>query len=152
MNKFIKNIYKFRTFTYSIICVLILVSFVLMNLTNDGMNNDKNIKLYYKTYSNKWTLWSRDGLTSGNKVNNISNIKFKIRCKNKCSIKYKYSNNKLDVKIDKKLSKKYIFCYRTYNKKWNNWICDKSSNLGKFSAFEAKIIPKNVEKSDWLRK
>ena len=148
----IKNIYKFRTLIYSFICVLIVISYTLMNLTNDGMNNDKSIKLYYKTYSNRWTFYSRDGLISGNKKNIIKNINFKIRCNKKCGINYNKKKDNIVINLDSNISKKYVFCYRKYNKKWSKWYCDNNIKLDSFTAFEAKIIPKNVEKKDWLRK
>lgn len=152
MKKISKNIYKFRSFIYATISLLVLLSFILMNMTNDGMNNDKNIKLYYKTYTNKWTFWSRDGLISGNKKDNIKDIRFKISCDKKCTLKYNKKNKIIKIKLDNKLSDKYIFCYRTYNKKWNNWYCKKSIRMNDFTAFEAKIIPNDVEKNDWLKK
>ena len=137
------------------------------------MEQTKGIKVYYRTYTkeNGWSKWSKNGLTSGNKEDDILNIEVKVKPKKQGGVTYnvyqkEWSGNTEKLKKQKiksvkfglvgKMYRKYDVCYRTYNEtnKWLEWACDgeisgnKTKNI---KALEVKIIPKNVIKNDYLR-
>lgn len=171
---------KKRKILFLIVIIIIIVSatiFFINNFNNDGMQNTKDISIYYKTYTKEdgWSKWSKNGLTSGDKTHSIKNIKIKYKTKSKGSVIYKtysndnwsndlYSNSNAKNNDIKGLKfstgdiiyKKYNICYRTYNKedKWLRWTCDGyvSGNINQdITAIEVKIIPKNIIKNEWLR-
>ena len=138
-------------------------------MKNKGIYNVK-----YRVYQNgKWTKYSKNGMTIGDKEHPIQNIEFKYN-KEKGLINYFLytddwseqiygsleSNAKkiYGIKIGDSnvLYKKYDICYRTYNKKdkWLNWTCNGeiSGNAKEFiTAIEIKLIPKNSVKKDYLK-
>ena len=157
--------------------------FVLtLQIKTDGMKSANEATVYYRVYTkeNGWSRWSKNGITSGNKKDNILNIQIKTKSKysgittykiyNKNWSKYydskteegnfkkiKNSNIKA-IKIfnDSELRKKYQICYRTYNKtnKWLNWVCEDeiSGNINEnITAIEIKQIPNNVIKNEYLK-
>lgn len=161
-----------------VIAIIIIIGIIFVtNSKNDGMENTKQISIYYKTYTDEdgWSKWSKNGLTSGNKKYAIKNIKIKVRTKDNGFVSYGvYSNKKWkdDLEEDSSLknnyirglyfynvntlSSKYNICYRTYNKKdkWFAWACDEeiSGNINEnITAVEIKIIPKNVIMYEWLK-
>lgn len=155
------------------VSIFIIALLAILNSKNDGMENTKQVKIYYKTYTNNgWSKWSKNGITSGNYNDSIKNIKVKVKSKTNGYIVYNiYSNdewienepddNQKDLKGLKlanvnTLNKKFDICYRTYNKKdkWLSWTCNGniSGNINEnITALEIKIIPKNIVKYDWLK-
>lgn len=174
---------KRKNFIYIVTFILLLFMFVLtLQIKTDGMKNANEATVYYRVYTkeNGWSRWSKNGITSGNKKNNILNIQIKTKSKysgitafkiyNKNWSKYydsktdegnykklKSSNIKA-IKIfnDSELRKKYQICYRTYNKKnkWLNWVCEDEISGNKnenITAIEIKQIPNNVIKNEYLK-
>ena len=174
---------KRKNFIYIVTFILLLFMFVLtLQIKTDGMKNANEATVYYRVYTkeNGWSRWSKNGITSGNKKNNILNIQIKTKSKysgitafkiyNKNWSKYydsktdegnykklKSSNIKA-IKIfnDSELRKKYQICYRTHNKtnKWLNWVCEDeiSGNINEnITAIEIKQIPNNVIKNEYLK-
>ena len=135
----------------------------------------KNIKYRVFIKGKGWSTWSKNGITSGNKKNDIQNIEIVVKLKNNEEMidYYLYNNqnwiNELDINknlknikgirlalMEKKLSNKYNICYRTHtkNSKWLKWSCDGQTNgiiNENINAIEIKIIPKNVIKRDYLK-
>ena len=156
--------------------VLIVGTIVFVNSKNDGMSNTNEIKIYYRTYyKDKWSKWSKNGITSGDYENNIKNIQIKVKTRTEGYVFYNvYSNGKWineitnNSKIKNNAIKglsfenmdtiynKYDICYRTYNKKdkWLGWACNgevSGNSEENVTALEVKIIPKNVTRYEWLK-
>lgn len=174
----IKEIFKNKKVLISLAVTVLIIIFIIFifNNRNDGMSNTNKVSIYYKTYSNgKWSHWSKDGLTSGKYNQDIENIKIKVKTKLNGYVFYNtYSNGKWskDLESDSKTKNQkiqglsfenmdtlyngYNVCYRTYNKKdkWLEWTCngETSGNIKEnITALEIKIIPKNVNKYEWLK-
>ena len=167
------NIKKILILGLLVFAVIFMIVFMLKKFNTDGMEQTKGIKVYYRTYTkeNGWSKWSKNGLTSGNKEDDILNIEVKVKPKKQGGVTYnvyqkEWSGNTEKLKKQKiksvkfglvgKMYRKYDVCYRTYNEtnKWLEWACDgeisgnKTKNI---KALEVKIIPKNVIKNDYLR-
>lgn len=153
MVEFIKKNYKI-TILITVVVALIIFSiiFLVSKINSDGMSNIGILKVSYKSYSNKWESWKKNGVTSGNKIDPIKDLNIKIKKTKKGSIYYSvltdvdenfkemegwsnqlYSYTKIDknikairIGLTSSLSKKYDVCYRTYNdtNKWLNWTCN----------------------------
>lgn len=153
MVEFIKKNYKI-TILITVVVALIIFSiiFLVSKINSDGMSNTGILKVSYKSYSNKWESWKKNGVTSGNKIDPIKDLNIKIKKTKKGSIYYSvltdvdenfkkmegwsnqfYSYTKIDknikairIGLTSSLSKKYDVCYRTYNdtNKWLNWTCN----------------------------
>lgn len=178
MRELIKN--KKNVVVVSVVSIVVILLFVIFNVINnknDGMENTKQVSIYYKTYTknNKWSKFSKNALTSGDFKNPIQNISIKTKSRTKGYVMYSvYSNGKWIKDLDSEskiknanisavrffnideLNKKYDICYRTYNKKdkWLNWSCEGDINGNKnenITAIEIKIIPRNVTKYEWLK-
>ena len=153
--------------------VLLLIVLGLCILTKYIVN--KTPSVYYRTYTKEkgWSKWVKDGKTSGNLKNDITNIQIKLKKDNKGIIyniytkdwqeesynvdsKIKNSNIKgIKISLMDKNYKKYDIYYRTYNEdnKWLEWASDYqiSGNKNKnIKGIEIKIIPKNVVQKDYL--
>ena len=171
----IKNFYKkYKIFIALILLVILIVLLVNLITNNDGMKNKGIYNVKYRVYQNgKWTKYSKNGMTIGDKEHPIQNIEFKYN-KEKGLINYFLytddwseqiygsleSNAKkiygIKISDSNVLYKKYDICYRTYNKKdkWLNWTCNGeiSGNKKEFiTAIEIKLIPKNSVKKDYLK-
>lgn len=160
----------------AIIILVIVASIMILNsLNNDGMNNSGIYNLKYRVYQNrKWSKYSKNGIVVGDKENPIQNIDFKIKENKGRVFYYTYTNDwskqifdtkednisnqiyGLRIDITDTLYKKYMICYRTYNKKdkWLNWACcgETSGNSEEpITAVEIKIIPRNGNPFDYLK-
>ena len=174
---------KRKNFIYIVTFILLLFMFVLtLQIKTDGMKNANEATVYYRVYTkeNGWSRWSKNGITSGNKKDNILNIQIKTKSKYSGITSYKiynddwskYYDSKTEegkfkkiknsnikaIKIfnDSELRKKYQICYRTHNKtnKWLNWVCEDeiSGNINEnITAIEIKQIPNNVIKNEYLK-
>ena len=156
-----------------ILIVIIFLFFVILFLIYQHLNNDiYNTK--YRVYQNgKWSNYSQNGMTVGDKKHPIQNIGFKYN-NSKGYLYYnvfteewseqQYSQMKnnqekifgLQINISNILHKKYLICYRTYNKKdkWLNWSCDGETNGNykeSITSIEVKIIPKDSNKKEYLK-
>ena len=171
----IKNFYKkYKIFIALILLVILIVLLVNLITNNDGMKNKGIYNVKYRVYQNgKWTKYSKNGMTIGDKEHPIQNIEFKyndekgfvyynVYTNEWSEQQYEAMNDNLkeikmiQVNISNILYKKYIVCYRTYNKKdkWLNWTCDSEINGNKkepITALEVKIIPKKGKKIDYLK-
>lgn len=163
-------------FPTTIVLVLIIIFIIIMVFcANDGMENKGVRNVVYRTYTkeNGWSKWTKNGLISGNKKNEILNIQIKYP---KNNISYGIYNpnrgwiNDL-TSIDKTKNMKITgiqfdiyrdlmyncdICYRSHNStnKWLGWTCNGQINGNAdepIDAIEVKIIPKNVAKYDYLR-
>ena len=171
----IKNFYKkYKIFIALILLVILIVLLVNLITNNDGMKNKGIYNVKYRVYQNgKWTKYSKNGMTIGDKEHPIQNIEFKYN-EEKGYVYYNVSGNdwseqqygqmknnleniySLQINISNILYKKYVICYRTYNKKdkWLNWSCDGEMNENKkeaITALEVKIIPKDSNKKEYLK-
>lgn len=167
-NNLIKIISKHKILTFIIITLLICLFFLLPK--TDGMYQNGITDTYYRVYTKEkgWLKWAKNGMIAGDKKQEIYGIE--IKKKNiSIPIIYTYTDkiNKNDEKTNKKiygvrllasygLIEKNTVCYRTYNKKngWLDWNCDMefSGNINEpITAFEMKVIPKNVAKQDYLK-
>lgn len=157
----------------SILLVAVLIVFLVNKFNTDGMMQTKGVKVYYRTYTKEhgWSMWTKNGKTSGNKKDNILNIQVKVRPKKKGEVTYNVFNKKWSGNTENLKNKKikgikfglagsinagYRVCYRTYNdkNKWLEWSCDGivNGNAKKnIKAVEVKIIPKDVMKYKFLR-
>ena len=148
----IKNFYKkYKIFIALILLVILIVLLVNLITNNDGMKNKGIYNVKYRVYQNgKWTKYSKNGMTIGDKEHPIQNIEFKYN-EEKGYVYYNVSGNdwseqqygqmknnleniySLQINISNILYKKYVICYRTYNKKdkWLNWSCDGEMNENK---------------------
>lgn len=174
ISNFIRNNIKLLTiisFVFIIIIIGLIIIFAEKN--NDGMSNEGILKINYRTYTNYWNKYSKNGVTSGNKKDFIKDIDIKIDKTNKGSLFYevytdKWSDqindytqigteiNGIKIGLSDTLYRKYDVCYRTYNNKdkWLNWTCNftVSGNIDKtITAIEIKVIPKNSIKFDYLK-
>lgn len=169
---------KYFFITVIMFCI-IFFSFIIIikkNNSNDGMENTGIKTVYYYVFSNgSWSKKSKNGITSGNKKNQIKNIDIKLGLFEKEHITYSFYDGKKwnDFIEDEKKSKKYNIygfrmsgtqklttrydiCYRTYNlkTKWLRWSCNYVPNgleNNPITAIEIKIIPKNVIKNSYLK-
>ena len=171
----IKNFYKkYKIFIALILLVILIVLLVNLITNNDGMKNKGIYNVKYRVYQNgKWTKYSKNGMTIGDKEHPIQNIEFKYN-EEKGSILFEtyingWSGQEHNVLLtnlekiyglkmtgSKIIYKKYDICYRTYNKKdkWLNWACNyEMSGNAKYpiTSVEIKIIPKNSDKKDYLK-
>lgn len=165
---------KYIIFGAAIIFMLIVSILIYNGVNTDKMVNKGIYKVKYKVSQNdKWSKYSRNGITSGNMKDAIKNIDIKIKNSKKGSIYYSvYTGSWSDqifqstdlkkeitgikIGITGSLYKKYSVCYRTYNKKdkWLNWTCDSNTSGNKeepVTAIEIKIIPKKAVKFDYLK-
>lgn len=157
------------------ILFLLLLFFVCIFFTsqvffkNDGTSQTGVYNIYYRGYSKKsgWSKWKKNG--SVLMVSDyIENIEFYLKGKNDKLYVKKYNergkwtskatNNIYGIRIAlyDELYRKYNVCYRTYNSKfgWMGWSCNNEINGVKnlkIKKISVKIIPKNVEKSDYLK-
>lgn len=172
-----KKVLSKKEFCLLIIALLVLVS-SLINLIIFNINNSNKVTVYYRTYTkeNGWTKWSKNGETSGNKKDNITNIQVKAKTNKKGLIGYRLYNSKIKwsdsysyldkikaqtingVKIGstEDIYKKFDVCYRTYNgkNKWLEWTCNgfpsgnKKENI---KAIEIMVLKKDSLKYDYLK-
>ena len=175
----IKNLYnKYKIFIAIILAVVLVVGVVLFIVitrkNTDGMNNKDIFNVKYKVYQNgKWSKYTKNGMTIGDKEHPIQNIEFKYNEDKGGIFIETYTNewsgqehNVLSKNLEKiygikiltsnVLYKKYNICYRTYNKKdkWLNWTCSEEISGNKeepITAIEVKLIPKKVIKFDYLK-
>lgn len=164
-----------------LIIIVFLTSFILFFVfsKNDGMEQSGILDIKYRTYdskSNEWSKWTKNGMTSGDFENDISNLQIKLNDRNVSgTITYQLFNSDgiwtYGVSIDEKnknqkfrgirmsttgmIYKKYNLCYRTYNSenKWMDWSCEAiiNGNINKnIKAIQIKIVPKNVILRDYL--
>lgn len=160
-----------------IFVILIMGVIILVNNKNDGMEQSGILTVKYRTYSDKngWSKWTKNGITSGNLNDNISNIGLKLRTKDG-TISYKtysmddgWSDSKeIDKKYNDKniygvsfeliegIYKKYNICYRTHNKenKWLEWSCNGDMNGNSkqnVNGIQIKIIPKKTILREYLK-
>ena len=166
-----------------IVTAIILVTLIVIivnKFNNDGMENSGILNVYYRTYTKEkgWSKWSKNGITSGNKKDNILNIEVKTKrgeqvvytVLNEENYSYDETDGMYNVDLSKgnynvkgiivdltdSINKKYDVCYRTYNEenKWLNWSCDgqvSGNNDKVVKSIEVKIIPKNVIKYEYLK-
>ena len=165
-----------------IVTAIILVTLIVIivnKFNNDGMENSGILNVYYRTYTKEkgWSKWSKNGITSGNKKDNILNIEVKVKKKEKGLVVYRvYTINEdwseeeysienkmkeatitgIKMGLTDTIGKKYSICYRTYNEesKWYNWACDGQASGNKekeMKAIEIKVVPINVVYRDYLK-
>lgn len=165
----IKGISKNKKVLIPLIITVLIIVFIIFiyNNRNDGMAQQGIVKTYYKVFTkeNKWSKWSKNGMTSGNDYS-IRNIKIKCK-KDSFSIMY-YTDGDWSLKSNNKTINgikiintgsflgKYDVCYRTYNKKdkWLNWACNgeiSGNTSEKIEKIEIKTIPNDVVKGDYLK-
>lgn len=171
----LKKYKKIIIFGVLILAVLIFaIIFIFNKINNDGMNNKNIYNVKYKVYQNgKWTKYTKNGMTVGDKEHPIQNLEFKYKTEKGYIYYLAYTEDWTEqiynninptpekiygFKINSSniLYKKYDICYRTYNKKdkWLNWTCDGEISGNKkepITAIEVKMIPKKVIKFDYLK-
>ena len=172
---FINKNKKYLVLGGAILLLLVISIFIYNNFSNDGMNNKGIYNIKYRVYQNgKWSWYTKNGMTIGDKEHPINNIEFKYK-ENKGLIHYHIyiddewteqlynsintnEKNLTGIKIGDSnvLYKKYDICYRTYNKKdkWLNWTCNDKMSGNKdepITAIEIKLIPKGSDKKEYLR-
>ena len=160
----------------SILLVAVLIVFLVNKFNTDGMMQTKGVKVYYRTYTKEhgWSMWTKNGKTSGNKKDNILNIEIKVKSRTPGNIVYsvynsngkwqrdnipgtKIKNNEiqgLKVSLISTLSRKYDVLYRFYiDGKWTNWYSNGYNSEIKKSikAIDIKILPKNANLNNYLR-
>ena len=171
-----KKVFRFTLFAVSFL-IVVTFGLIILKSENDGMDNTGIFNVYYRTYTDKngWTKWSKNGLTSGNKKNEIKNIEVKIKKYDNDNIIFKtYSNNKwsdyilsgsnkknasiygISVMTTNDMKEKYEVCYRSYNTMngWLEWSCNDITNGNKnipMTAIEIKVIPRNSIYKDYLK-
>lgn len=172
--------YRKKYIIVLLILTFIIFDFIYLKISSDGMQNIKEVKVYYKTYSKgkKYVKWIKNGKTSGNKKDSIGNISIKIKNKTKSTgdIVYRLytedgkwtkelkgesnlKNKKINgirINTNNELHMTYDICYRTYNEKdkWFQWACngDNSGNAKEnITAIEIKLIPRGVVKHEYLK-
>ena len=167
--------YKIRIAIGALILLGLIASLLIFNkLNTDKMNNNKIYNVKYKVYQNgKWSKYSKNGMTIGDKEHPIQNLEFKYKTEKGYIYYLAYTEDWTEqiynninptpekiygFKINSSniLYKKYDICYRTYNKKdkWLNWTCDGEISGNKkepITAIEVKMIPKKVIKFDYLK-
>ena len=172
--KFIKK-YKTYIIIGAIILLVLVASILIFNkLNTDRMNNKGIYNVKYRvSQNNKWSKYSKNGLTVGDKETPIQNLEIKIKTDKGYAYynaytsdwseqKYKAMDENsrqifgLKMKVSNLLHNKYDICYRTYNKKdkWLNWTCNGEIAGNKeepITALEIKIIPKGTVKFDYLK-
>lgn len=172
-----KKILQYKNYIIigAIILIGLFASILIINKINsDGMNNNGIFKVKYKVYqNNKWSKQSKNGRTSGNTKDPITDLSINIKNTKKGKLFYSvytdswsdqiYNNSKIEKEIkgiriglSDTLYNKYDVCYRTYNdkNKWLNWVCDYaiSGNIDEnITAIEIKIIPKKSVRFDYLK-
>ena len=172
--KYIKENKKSIILIIIIAIVTIVSMFAIIKLNTDGMNNYGVYNIKYKIFQNgKWSKFSKNGITVGDKENPIQNISISAKQRKGRIYYYTYTNDWSDqifetpkdnsnqisglkFNLSDTLYKKYSICYRTYNKKdkWLNWTCDGEISGNKeepITALEIKIIPKGSLKFDYLK-
>lgn len=164
---YISNNHKKIFLSILVFFIIILIIFLIFN-ESDKMENTGIAKISYRVYTdNNWSGWKKNGITVGDKKNNIKQIEVKFNeditsfdyyCNGKWSIENKKRKNVTGIRIINSayFLKKYDMCYRTYNTKngWLNWSCNGtiSGNITEsITALEIKVIPKNVIKSEYLK-
>lgn len=172
--EFIKKNKKFIIIG-ALVLIVLVASIIIYNKTNnDGMNNKNIYNIKYRVYQNgKWSKYSKNGMTVGDKKNPIQNLEFKYN-KEKGLIFYNaygkdWSDQQfeamsknieniygIEINTSDLLYKKYDICYRTYNSKdkWLNWACNNEISGNKeepITAIEVKLIPKKIIKFDYLK-
>ena len=90
----IKNFYKkYKIFIALILLVILIVLLVNLITNNDGMKNKGIYNVKYRVYQNgKWTKYSKNGMTIGDKEHPIQNIEFKYN-EEKGYVYYNVSGN-----------------------------------------------------------
>ena len=174
-----KELFKNKKIILIILVFVILIvgTIILINNKNDGMDQSGILTVKYRTYSNKngWSKWTKNGITSGNLSDDISNIEFKLKAKDGTisyqtySIEDGWSETKeIDKHYDKKningikielidgIYKKYSICYRKYNKenKWLEWSCNGQVNGNKsqrVNGIQVKIVPRGIILRNYLK-
>ena len=139
----IKKILKNKKLLISLGVVILIIIFIIFafNNRNDDMENAGISKVKYRTYTktSNWTKWQKNGLTSGDLKNSITNVEISSK-KDIYNVQYYFDNNWSDSNDNNKeikgirilnassFLKNYDVCYRTYNKKdkWLNWTCNGS--------------------------
>ena len=174
LKKLLNKVTKKQIFIMVLILLIaMLIVFLVNKFNTDGMEQTKGVNVYYRTYTKKhgWSRWSKNGVTSGNKKDDILNIQVKVKPKKKGEVTYnvfskKWSGNTEKIKNKKikgikfglagSVNVRYRVCYRTYNdkNKWLEWSCDgiTNGNIKKnVKAIELKVIPKGVMKYKFLK-
>lgn len=163
-----------------VIAVIIIFVCIINKFKTDGMQQNTNTKVYYRTYTNNgWSKWVKDGMTSGDKKTIIKGLQIKIKSKEKGNVvfscyydkewsKYYYSDEKCESKgknmtgvrinVSDKMYESQTIFYRTYNEKdgWLKWETQsKSAGTGidskAISAIEIKVVPRSAYYADFLR-
>lgn len=161
-----ENYKKIFIFVFTIIIVVFMIFLIIYK--NDETENAGIANIRYRVYiDNNWGRWKKNGITVGDKKNNIKQIEVKFNeditsfdyyYDGKWSLENKKRKNVTGIRIINSayFLKKYDMCYRTYNKKneWLNWSCNgaiSGNSAESITALEIKVIPKNVIKSEYLK-
>lgn len=171
MNKIKEIILNENKIKYLIImCFIIILLFIFFMIfrKTDGMEQAGIDNISYRVYSSDgWSKWKKNGLTNGNKKDEIKKVEIKLKNDlpnteyyyNKKWNKENKNNNQITgfrIINSAYYLKKYDVCYRTYNSKnkWLNWSCNGnlSGNINEpITALEIKVIPRDVIKTDYLK-
>lgn len=160
-----------------IFVILIVGAVILVNNKNDGMEQSGVLTVKYRTFSKKngWGKWTKNGITSGNLNDDISNIDFKLKTKDGSILYQTYSTengwseakeidknydneniNGIKIELIDGIYKKYSICYRTYNKKnkWLEWSCNgqvNGNNSQEVNGIQVKIVPRGIILRNYLK-
>lgn len=170
------NIKKILILGLLVFAVIFMIVFMIKKFNTDGMEQTKGVTVYYRTYTKEhgWSRWSKNGVTSGNKKDDILNIEVKVKSKTNGDISYriynsdgKWQKNKtfgsktkteeiqgLKLTLIGTLSRKYDVLYRFYvNGKWTNWYSNGYNKEIKktIKAIDIKLLPKDANLNKYLR-
>lgn len=163
-----------------VIAVVIIFICIINKFKTDGMQQNENTKVFYRTYTNNgWSKWVKDGITSGDKKNAIKGLQIKIKSKENGNVifscfydkewsKNYHSDEKceskkndmtgLKINVSDKIYDSQTIFYRTYNEKdgWLKWETQsKSAGTGidnkPITAIEIKVVPRSAYYADFLR-
>lgn len=163
-----------------ILVALFVFLLIVRKFNNDGMEQNINAKVYYRTHTNSgWSSWVKNGKTSGNKKTPINGLQIKIKSSINGDIIYECyyedewskqlsSNSKcvskqsnltgIKMDLSDELSKSNIVFYRVHNSKygWMNWDSNFNSvgtdnKKVPINAVEIKIVPTSAYYPDFLR-
>ena len=174
INKIRKLLIKKKNIQYSILIAIFVLSVSLIIIAAHNYNNLSRVKVYYRTYTKEkgWTKWAKNGETSGNGIDPITNIEIKTKTRLKGGIvSYIYQKDKWSIVNNKNKNKKisgfkatiyddlyyeYNVYYRTYNKKdkWLEWSFDNNINGNKkepITKIQIKALHSDITLEDYLK-